>query len=52
LIPPVIIELVFKKALSPILVTPSAEIVFKLLAPLKAAFPIDVTDVGNIIDFN
>jgi hypothetical protein len=50
LIPPGVIDVVPSKALSPILVTPSAEIVFKLLTPLKASLPIDVTVFGNVIE--
>jgi hypothetical protein len=38
------------KALLPILVTPSADKVAKLAAPLKALAPIDVIDVCKTID--
>jgi hypothetical protein len=50
LIPPASIPVIPLKAPSLIQLTPSAEIVFKLVAPLKALALIDVTVVGKVIE--
>ena len=50
LIPPDIINLDISKALESIFVTPSADIVVNLSTLRKDSTPIDVTDIGKVIE--
>jgi len=50
LIPLGIKDIVLAKALVPIFVAPSAETVFKFIAPLKALVPILITVSGKVIE--